>query len=84
MVDLFWRRAAPLALVVLLGLSGCDDEEEKPPEVEVQVPKGTVVKVTHTDEESEMIVVAELAAFTGLVVWALFGRGATKRRQTIP
>lgn len=77
-----WK-AAPLALAALLVLGGCDDEEEKPPEVEVQVPKGTVVKVTHVDGDHEMVVLGELALFTGLVVWALFGPGAARRRETV-
>lgn len=75
------RRAAPLALAALLALGGCDDEE-KPPEVTVNVPKGTVVKVEHTDPDKDaMIVVGELALFTVVIAWALFGPGATRRRD---
>ncbi|MGI9487437.1 MAG: hypothetical protein ACR2RF_16475 [Geminicoccaceae bacterium] len=71
-----------LALATLLVLGGCDDEEEDPPQVTVNVPKGTVVKVEHSDlDKDEMIVVGELALFTTLVVWALFGPGATRRPE---
>lgn len=74
------RRVLPLALATLLALGGCDDDEEKPPEVTVNVPKGTVVKVEHTDPDAdEMIVVGELALFTVVIAWALFGPGATRR-----
>lgn len=77
-----WRRAVPMALAVTLALGGCDDEEEKPPEVTVNVPKGTVVKVEHTDpDKDEMIVVGELALFTVVIGWALFGSGASRRRD---
>jgi len=74
----------PLALAASLLLTACDDEEEKPPEVTVNVPKGTVVKVEHSDPDSnEMIVVGELALFGTLIVWALFGPGATRRRDVV-
>ena len=75
-------RALPLALAALLALGGCDDEKEDPPQVTVNVPKGTVVKVEHSDpDKDELIVVGELALFTTLVVWALFGPGATRRSE---
>ncbi|MDH3665193.1 MAG: hypothetical protein OEU92_35125 [Alphaproteobacteria bacterium] len=75
-----WRRAVPLALAALLVLGGCDDEDEKNLEVEVHVPKGVDLKVKRAgDDDSEMIIVGELALFTTLVVWALFGPGATRR-----
>lgn len=73
-----WCRAVPLGLAALLLLSGCDDEEEKTPEVEVHVPKGVDVKVKRIDED-EMVVVTELIAVTGVVLWALFGSGARRR-----
>lgn len=73
----------PLALAVFLALGGCDDEE-KPPEVTVNVPKGTVVKVEHTDpDKQEIIVVGELVLFTVVIAWALFGPGATRRFDRI-
>ena len=71
-----WRRVVPLALVASLVLGGCDDEEEKPPEVIVEVEKDTKVTVKRKEE---MIIVAEFALFTGVIVWALFGFGATRR-----
>ena len=75
-------RALPLALATLLVLDGCDDEEEKPPEVTVNVPKGTVVKVEHTDPDAdEMIIIGELALFTVVIAWSRFGPGATRRRE---
>lgn len=73
-----WCRAVPLGLAALLLLSGCDDEEEKTPEVEVHVPKGVEVKVKRIDED-EMVIVAELVAVTGVVLWSLFGSGARRR-----
>lgn len=77
-----WRRAVPLALAALLVLGGCDDDEEKNPEVEVHVPKGVDLKVKRAgDDDNEMIVIGELALFTTFVVWALFGPGATARRE---
>jgi hypothetical protein len=81
-VEKAWRKAVPLALAALLMLGGCDEEEEKNPEVEVHVPKGVDIKVKRIDEDdSEMIIVGELALFTTLIVWALFGPGATRRRE---
>lgn len=75
-------KALPLALAMLLVLGGCDDEEEKPPEVVVEVEKGTEVTVKIREKGAdEMIVVGELALFTVVVVWALFGPGATRRRE---
>ncbi|MEZ5933756.1 MAG: hypothetical protein R3F54_17750 [Alphaproteobacteria bacterium] len=77
----YLRKATPLVLAALLFLGGCDDEEEKPPEVTVNVPKGTVVRVEHTDpNKDEMIVFGELALFVVVIAWALFGPGATGRR----
>lgn len=73
-----WCRAVPLGLATLLLLSSCDNEEEKTPEVEVHVPKGVEVKVKRIDED-EMVVVAELIAVTGVVLWTLFGSGARHR-----
>ena len=73
-----WRKAASLALVALLFLGGCDDEEEKPPVVEVEVPKGVEVKIKRI-EDDEMVIVAELAVTVGVVLWALFGPGARRR-----
>ena len=84
MTERIWRKAVPLALAALLVLGGCDDEEEDPPQVTVNVPKGTVVKVEHSDpDKDEMIVVGELALFSVFVVWALFGPGATRRREIL-
>jgi hypothetical protein len=80
----FWVRAVPLCLAALLLLGGCDDEEEKKdPEVEVLVPKGVQVRIKRIDED-EMVIVAELAAFVGIVVWALFGPGAGRRWPETP
>lgn len=77
-----WRKALPLALAAVLLLGGCDDEEEKKPEVEVHIPKGVELKVKRIDEdESEMIIVGELALFTLVIIWALFGPGATRCRD---
>jgi hypothetical protein len=77
-----WCKALPLALAAALFLGGCDDEEEKKPEVEVHVPKGVELKVKRIDEdESEMIIVGELALFTLVTIWALFGPGATRHRD---
>lgn len=73
-----WRRVVPLGLTALLLVGGCDDEEEKPPEVEVHVPKGVEVRVKRVDDD-EMVIVAELLALSGVVVWALFGPGARRR-----
>jgi hypothetical protein len=78
-----WRKALPLALAAALVLGGCDDEEEKKPEVEVHVPKGVDVKVKRIDEESDMIIVGELALFTLVIIWALFGPGASRRRDDV-
>ncbi len=75
-------RALPLALAATLALGGCDDEEEKPPEVVVEVEKGTEVTVKIRERDTdEMIVVGELALFVVVIVWALFGPGATRRRE---
>lgn len=73
-----WFRGVSLGLAALLLLSGCDDDEEKNPEVEVHVPKGVEVKVKRI-EDDEMVVVAELLAVVGVVLWALFGPGAGRR-----
>jgi len=79
-----WRKALPLALAAALLLSGCDEEEEKTPEVEISLPKGVELKVKRDDDdESEMIIVGELALFTLAIMWALFGPGATMRRDPI-
>lgn len=73
-------RALPLALAALLVLGGCDDEEEKRPEVIVEVDDGTDVTIKVREKDAnEMIVVGELALFTVVIVWALFGPGATRR-----
>lgn len=82
MAKKFWYRAMPLGLAAFLLLGGCDDEEEKPPVVEVGVPKGVEVKVKRIDED-EMVIVAELVATAGVVLWALFGPGA-RRRWPLP
>ena len=77
------RRAVPLALAALLMLGGCDEEEKKP-KVEVKLPKGVELEVKHADEDkSGMIVVGELALFGVVVIWALFGPGATRRRDAV-
>lgn len=77
-----WRRAVPLALAVLLILGGCDEEEKKPEVVDVQIDKNTELRVKVREEEkNDMIVVGELALFTALIAWALFGSGATRRRD---
>ncbi len=77
-----WRKALPLALAAALLLGGCDDEEEKKPEVEIHVPKGVELKVKRIDEEeSDMIIVGELALFILVIIWALFGPGATRLRD---
>ncbi|MEM7043695.1 MAG: hypothetical protein AAF543_12865 [Pseudomonadota bacterium] len=69
-----------MAAALILG--GCDDDEEKPPEVIVEVEEGTEVRVrTKGDNESDMIIVGELALFTVVIAWALFGPGATRRRE---
>lgn len=74
------RRAAPLTLAVLLALGGCDDEEGKDKIVDVQIEKGTEVRIKVRDEKTdEMIIIGELALFTTVVIWALFGPGATRR-----
>lgn len=73
-----WFRGVLLCLAALFLLGGCDDEEEKQPEVEVHVPKGVEVKVKRIDDD-EMVIVAELLAVTGVVLWALFGPGARRR-----
>ncbi|MGI9421553.1 MAG: hypothetical protein ACR2RA_27305 [Geminicoccaceae bacterium] len=70
----------PFALAALLVLGGCDDDEDKPPEVIVEVEQGTQVTVKHKDKDAdEMIVIGELALFTVVIAWALFGPGATRR-----
>lgn len=76
------RRALPLALAALFFLGACDDEEKKP-EVEVHLPKGVELKVKRSgdDETSEMIILGELALFTAVIVWALFGPGASRLRD---
>ena len=75
----FWVRAVPLCLAALLLLGGCDEEEEKKdPEIEVLVPKGVEVRIKRIDDD-EMVIVAELAAYLGVVLWALFGPGAGRR-----
>jgi ABC-type uncharacterized transport system auxiliary subunit len=77
-----WRKALPLALAAVLVLGGCDDEEEKNKQVEIHVPKGVDVTVKQTEEETnDMIIVGELALFTLVIIWALFGPGATRRRD---
>ncbi len=73
-----WCRSVLLGLTALLFLSGCDDEEKKNPEVEVTIPEGVDIKVKRP-ENDEMVVVAELLAVTGVVLWALFGPGARRR-----
>lgn len=74
------RGAMPFALAALLVLGGCDDDEDKPPEVIVEVEQGTQVTVKHKDKDAdEMIVIGELALFTVVIAWALFGPGATRR-----
>lgn len=79
-----WLKALPLALAAAFLLSGCDDEEEKKPEVEVHLPKGVELKVKRAgDDDSEMIIVGELALFTLTIIWALFGPGATRRTDPI-
>ena len=76
-----WRRALPLALAASLLLGGCD-EEEKDKVVDVQIEKGTEVRIkVREDETSEMIILGELALFTTVIVWALFGPGATRLRE---
>lgn len=72
-----WRRAVPLGCAALLLLSGCDEEEKKNPEVEVTIPKGVDVKVKRVDDE--MVIVAELIALSGVIMWALFAPGARRR-----
>ena len=82
MVTWTFRRAVPLALAALLVLGGCDDEEEKNKVVEVEVEEGTEVRVRIKDKEAdELVVVGELALFTLVIAWALFGPGATRRRS---
>ena len=77
---ILWR-TLPLTLAAALVLGGCDDEEEeKAPEVVVTVERGTEVTVKHKGED-EMIIVGELALFTTVIIWALFGAGATRRRD---
>ena len=79
-----WRRAVPLALAALLVVGGCDEDEKKP-EVEVHVPKGVELKVKRAgDDRNDMVIVGELALFTTLVIWALFGPGATRRFDALP
>ncbi len=80
MVNWIWRRALPLVLAAVFVLGGCDDEEEKRPEVIVEVEEGTDVTVKTRNKE-EMIVVGELALFALVIAWALFGPGATRRRE---
>jgi hypothetical protein len=75
----YWRSAVPLGLAALLMLGSCDEEEEKKPEVEVHVPKGVEVRIKRIDDDDEMVIVAELLALGGVVVWALFGPGARRR-----
>lgn len=71
----------PLALAVFLVLGGCD-EEEKDKVVDVQIEKGTEVRIkVREDETSEMIILGELALFTAVIVWALLGPGATRFRE---
>lgn len=78
-----WK-AAPLALAVLLVLGGCDDDEEKPKVVEVEIEEGTELKIRVRDKDTDdMVVLGELALFTVVIVWALFGPGATRRRETV-
>ncbi|MGI9500647.1 MAG: hypothetical protein ACR2P3_11445 [Geminicoccaceae bacterium] len=85
MAEWKWLKPVPLALVALLFLGGCEDEPEKKKILEVEVEKGTEVRVRiKKDEVDEMIIVAELAVFATLVIWALFGPGATRRRDTGP
>ena len=73
-------KALPLVLAALLMLGACDDEEEKKEVVDVQIDKGTELRIKVREEDkSEMIVVGELALFTVFIVWALFGPGATRR-----
>ena len=77
-----WRRAVPLTLAALLMLGGCDEEEEKDKVVDMQIEKGTELRIKVREEDSdEMIIVGELALFTTLIAWALFGPGATRRRE---
>ncbi len=77
-----WRRVTPLFMAALLLLGGCDDEEEKPKVVEVEIEEGTELKIKVREKDNdEMIVVGELALFTVVIVWALFGPGATHRRD---
>ena len=77
-----WQRAVPLALAVLLVLGGCEDDEEKKKKiVDVQIDKDTELRIRVREEDKdEMIIVGELALFATLIVWALFGPGATRRR----
>lgn len=75
----------PLVLVASLLLGGCDDDEEKDKVVDVQIEKGTEVriKVREDEDSSEMIILGELALFTTVIVWALFGSGATRLRKDV-
>lgn len=78
MLKKFRYLRAGLFFSTLLLVLGCDDKEEKQPEVEIHVPKGVEVKVKRIDED-EMVIVAELIALSAVTIWALFGPGARRR-----
>jgi len=76
------RGTLPLVLAAALVLGGCDDEEEKDKIVEVHAEEGVEVRVIQKGkDDNEMIVIGELVLFTAVIVWALFGAGATRRRD---